>query len=41
MRVEDVKRATDLGAIGSYQPTHATSDVSYFIPLRPMKELME
>jgi predicted amidohydrolase YtcJ len=28
MRVEDVERATDLGAIGSYQPTHATSDVS-------------
>jgi predicted amidohydrolase YtcJ len=35
MRVEDVKRATDLGAIGSYQPTHATSDVSYdFLPRR-------
>lgn len=31
MREEDVKRATDLGAIGSYQPTHATSDVSYNI----------
>ena len=29
MRVEDVERAARLGAIGSYQPTHATSDVSY------------
>jgi predicted amidohydrolase YtcJ len=28
MRVEDIERAAKLGAIGSYQPTHATSDVS-------------
>jgi predicted amidohydrolase YtcJ len=27
MRPEDIKRAVNLGAIGSYQPTHATSDV--------------
>lgn len=27
MRVEDIERAARLGAIGSYQPTHATSDV--------------
>ena len=41
MREEDVKRATDLGAIGSYQPTHATSDVSCPILLRRVKELIE
>jgi hypothetical protein len=33
MRVEDVERATKLGAIGSYQPTHATSDVSSLVLL--------
>jgi len=41
MRVEDVKRATDLGAIGSYQPTHATSDVSYHIFVNWVEELIE
>jgi hypothetical protein len=34
MRPEDIKRAVTLGAIGSYQPTHATSDVSPY----PTKE---
>jgi predicted amidohydrolase YtcJ len=33
MRVEDVERATKLGAIGSYQATHATSDVSSLVLL--------
>jgi hypothetical protein len=28
MRPEDIDRAVRLGAVGSYQPTHATSDVS-------------
>ena len=25
---DDIKRAAELGVIGSFQPTHATSDVS-------------
>lgn len=39
MRPEDIERAVQLGAIGSYQPTHATSDVSH--PVSPAPTLDE
>lgn len=38
MRVQDIERAARLGAIGSYQPTHATSDVSRPLLLCGMKK---